>query len=254
MSKPLADQFLGVFADVLSHAETCHPREACGLLVRVKRKTVYWPCANLAPLQHAKDSFRMDPADWVAAQDAGTILAVVHSHPDGDCRPSDADKWMCHRSGVPWFVVAVPGGAWSITHPAELPLLGREFAHGVVDCYTLVQDYFAQRLQIALPDFERKMGWWEGRDGKPPANLYANNFAAAGFVEMGPVALRPHDVLLMMVGARVENHAAVYLGDAVDGRGELIMHHLLGRLSCEDVWGGDWAWRTTRFLRHGSLL
>lgn len=245
--------FLAAYEAVMAHAQAEYPREACGLLVRVKRRVVYRPCRNAAPLSQVKDRFQVHPEDYAAAEDEGTVLAVVHSHPDADCHPSEADRWMCHRSGLAWYVVAVPGGAWMGMTPDPLPLKGRQFEHGVVDCYTLVRDYYEQTLDIELPDFERQDEWWKAAPGSPRLNLYRDNFAKAGFLELGQVQPQRHDVLLMQVAADVENHAAVYVGD-VDGTGPRILHHLYGRLSGHDVWGGYWARHTTTVLRHGSLI
>ncbi len=239
----------GLYAQAYAHLAAQHPAEGCGLLVRRGRRTVYWPCRNAAALHQAQDRFVVHPEDWAAAEDAGTVLAVVHSHPDDDAHPSEADRWLCHASGLPWFIVAVPGPAWQPLWPEPLPLLERQFVHGVVDCYTLVRDYYARELGIELPDFERADDWWNhGGD------LYRQNFGAAGFaaVEGEP---RLHDVLLMQVAARVPNHAAVWVGSdpAMPGTAPRILHHLYGRLSGHDVWGGDWARRTTAVLRHRSL-
>ncbi|MFN0186019.1 MAG: C40 family peptidase, partial [Aquabacterium sp.] len=156
----LVRAFARLLPQVLEHAQREHPREACGLVLREGSVTRYVACRNVAPLAHQGDRFELDPRDWAAAEDAGTVLAVVHSHPDSDANPSEADRWLCHASGLPWFVVAWPGAAWQPLWPQPLPLVGRQFEHGVVDCYTLVRDYYAQRLGIELPNFERDDEWW----------------------------------------------------------------------------------------------
>ncbi len=240
-----------VYEQAAEHARSCYPAEACGLLVRVKRTVKYWPCRNTASLLAAKDSFSIHPQDWAAAEDAGELLAVVHSHPDADAHPSSADRRGCHHSGLPWFILACPGTEWRVVQPEPLPLVGREFMHGQVDCYTLVQDYYSQHLAIELPDFAREDEWWaKGQD------LYRENFARAGFVDCGSAAPRKHDVVLMQVAARVDNHAAIFVGPDLDmpGTGDRLLHHLYGRLSGHDVWGGDWARRTTTVLRHRRLV
>ncbi|MBE7419824.1 MAG: phage tail protein [Ideonella sp.] len=247
--------FVRLYHAVLEHALQCYPREACGLLARAANGALaYHRCRNAAAA--AGDAFRIDPRDWAAVEDAHPVVAVVHSHPDGDAHASDADRAMCHASGLPWFIVAVPGTTWSTLWPHRpLPLLGRQFHHGVVDCYSLVRDYYAERLGIALPDFERADGWWDrGED------LYRKHFAEAGFVDLGRPAgradgateLRLHDALLMQVAARCENHAAVFVGPVhgVDS----ILHHLYGRLSAHDPWGGYWLRHCTAVMRHRSLL
>jgi hypothetical protein len=51
----------------------------------------------------------------------------------------------------------------------------------------------------------------------------------------------------MQVASPVPNHAAIYLDDGP------ILHHLQGRLSSRDVYGGYWQKITTHTLRHQLL-
>ena len=55
--------------------------------------------------------------------------------------------------------------------------------------------------------------------------------------------MREGDVLLMIIGANVPNHGAVYVGD------NAIEHHLYGRLSSREVYGQFYRERTTHVLR-----
>jgi proteasome lid subunit RPN8/RPN11 len=240
--------YMPLYEQVLAHAEREYPREACGVFVRlaISDELVYRECANIAPADAARDSFVVAPRDWAAAELEGRIVAVVHSHPDASAAPSDVDRQACHRSGMTWFIVAVPGGVVQRVSPAPLDLVGRTFAHGRVDCYTLVRDYYSRTLGIELPDFERADDWWEHGQ-----NLYRDNFAQHGFVNLGngmDVQPELHDVVLMAIRSKVPNHAAVYVDQ------QQILHHLWGRLSGHDVWGGVWARSSTHVLRHRSLL
>jgi len=112
----------------------------------------------------------------------------------------------------------------------------------VLDCYSLIRDWYRQERGIDLPDFTRFDEWW--RRGE---NLYLDNFSGAGFHEVESSDMNPGDVLLMQVASPVPNHAAIYLGDG------LILHHLQGRLSSRDVYGGYWQKITTHTLRHQLL-
>lgn len=225
------------------HAQVAFPRECCGMVVRLSGSGVleYYRADNIAP-GAGHDSFVLSPADWADAEDDGEIVAIVHSHPNASAHASMADQVMCERSGLPWLIMGWPSGVMTRIDPTgwRAPLIGREFFHGVLDCYTLVRDYYGQELGIVLPDFERSDCWWD-----QGGNLYRDNFAKAGFVEVaGPP--HDHDVLLMHVAARVENHAAVFNQGC-------ILHHLYGRLSCRDVWGDVWQRHTTAVLRHQQL-
>ena len=148
----------------------------------------------------------------------------------------------CEASGLPWHIVGIPSEEWTRIEPSGYvaPLVGRQWSHGVLDCYALVRDWFHQERGITLPDFDRFDEWW--KRGK---NLYVENFANAGFTDINFKDLQEGDCFLMQVASPVPNHAAVYLGDG------LILHHLQGRLSSRDVYGGYWQKITTHILRYG---
>ncbi|WOD19846.1 C40 family peptidase [Paraburkholderia kirstenboschensis] len=237
---------------IAEHALAEYPRECCGLILLVHGVEFYAPCRNIAgtPSEH----FVMSPEDYAAAEDRGTIVAVVHSHPGAAARPSVADRAMCEKSGVDKWVIVSLGvqadGSIAVDDWCEFspdgyvpPLLGREFVHGSVDCYSLIRDWYRLERGVDLPDFERPDAWWD--DGK--SNLYLDNFAKAGFTNVGQEAeLLAGDVVLMQIRSRngVPNHAGVYLGDNV------LLHHMYGQLSRRTVWGGMWAHCLRTVLRY----
>lgn len=226
----------------LAHAREEFPREACGLVVKTHAgPETYHPCANTSP---DGKTFILSPQDYVKAAERGIITEVFHSHPFGTPQPSQADRVSCEYSAVPWSIVALPQETWGGCVPSgyKAPLEGREFTFGVLDCYALIKDAYQQMLNITLPDFERKDGFWLRGE-----NLYVENFEKAGFrvvsLEAGP---KPMDVLLMMLKADLPNHGALYL------EGDVILHHVMDRLSTKEVWGGYWRKITTHCLRHES--
>lgn len=223
-------------SDALAHALREMPRESCGLVIVRKGREVYRPCRNLA---QGADQFTIDPDDYEAAEAEGEIIAVVHSHPNISPEPSQADLVGCEASGLEWHIVNVPTGAWYSFKPSGYvaPLVGRVFSHGQLDCYAIVRDWYKQQRGIDLPDFVRHDDWWLRGE-----NLYLDNFARAGFETC--IALHEGAVLLMQIGSPVPNHAAIYLGD------DMILHHLQGRLSSRDVYGGYWRKCTVRTLRY----
>ena len=237
-----------VLAKMLAHAEREAPRECCGLLVSIEGALVYREAKNLMADAEG-DRFMLDPADWVATEEEGRIMAVVHSHPNASANPSMADRVGCERSGLPWVIVGWPSGMVKQLQPDgwAAPYKGREFHHGVLDCYTLVQDWYRRELAIELPDYERDDGWWEEREGQPAQDLYMNQFASAGFVRVFGEPQR-HDGILMEIRSERANHAAVYLGDGV------ILHHLHGRPSEETLYGHFYQNRTVALVRHISRI
>jgi len=226
-------------AAAVAHAIAEYPREGCGLVVVVKGRERYWPCRNTAatPSEH----FVLAPEDYAAADDAGEIVMVVHSHPDAPARPSEADRVSCEASELPWAIISVENadGAPRAVEVQTLepcghqaPLVGRAFAHGVLDCYALVRDWYRQEWGLALPDFARRDGWWD--DGR--SNLYMDHLVECGFREVRLADIQRGDLLLMQVRSKnlVPNHAGIWLGDGN------MLHHMHGRLSSRDVFGGYW--------------
>lgn len=243
---------------ILAHAAACAPTECCGLLARFEGEP--WP--RYVPAQNVRtglpDQFEVDPLTWCQCEDLGEILAVVHSHPNASARPSMADHVGCEQSGLPWLVMGWPSGKLCEIVPTgwQAPLEGREFAFGLLDCYSQIQDWFSRTWRVTLPDFEREDGFWERKrlsDGseRAPQPLYRNGLAQAGFELVADGLCLPlqhlqrGDVLLMRVQSpEVENHGAVYLGDGQ------MLHHLYGQLSRSERLDFAWVRRVGGVARH----
>lgn len=227
-----------VIAAAEKHARAEFPREACGLVVVKRGRRVYVPCTNSA--KTPEDHFSIAPEEFAAAEEQGEVVGVFHSHPNASAEPSTADLQACNASGVTWHILALPSGVWKTVEPktTSMPLYGREFVHGSCDCYGFVRDWYAQELGIALADGTREDEWW-----KKGQNLYLDRYEKWGFELVKDGSLQVGDVLLMQVLSNVPNHAAIYLG------GDVIGHHLYGRLSGRDVYGGYYKKHTTHVLR-----
>jgi proteasome lid subunit RPN8/RPN11 len=225
----------------LEHAKAEFPKESCGLVAVVKGRKRDFPCRNMA--ETPDEHFVLDPADYVAAEDQGEIVAVVHSHPKTNPAPSQADRVACEKSGLPWYIVNPQTEQWGYCEPEgfELPYVGREFVFGVVDCYTLCRDWYNREFGLNLRDYDRRDEFWLRGE-----NLYLDNFANEGFYPIPLDELQYGDAILMQLQSPLPNHAAIYLGD------QLIIHHVQKRLSSRDVYGGYYLKSTARVLRHES--
>lgn len=95
--------------DAEAHAREIMPHEACGLLVHVGGEQIYLRCRNICeqPEQH----FVLDPRDYMRAAMAGTIVAIIHSHPGGQ-DASELDRKACQQSGLPWLIYQLPQDQW----------------------------------------------------------------------------------------------------------------------------------------------
>lgn len=235
---------------IRAHAIAEYPRESAGLVVVFGRKECYRPCRNLAS---GDDHFIIGAEDNAAAEEAGQIVAVVHSHPNASAQPSQADRVACNRYGVPWLIVSVMPGpeATEIRRMDpdgyEAPLIGREFSHGVLDCYAIVRDFHRIVLGNVLPDHPRTDEWWN--DGS--SNLYLDQYEQDGWrpVPEGE-PLKIGDTVLMQIrsGNGVPNHAGVICGFE-QGRPQM-MHHLHGMRSEKVPYGGYYAEVTHLVVRY----
>lgn len=122
------------------------------------------------------------------------------------------------------------------------PYLGRQFVHGIDDCYTLFRDFYAREFGIELTNYARPDNWWnEG------GNLYMDNFKKEGFYIVDETEEKKFgDVFLIAFCAKVACHAAVYIGD------NKILHHVTNRLSSVDKYSGCWRNWTLARIRHIS--
>ena len=225
--------------DILTHVKTEYPREACGLIVIIKGKERYIPCNNLA--ENAYDDFILDPKDYYKASKMGDIINVIHSHPNATATPSTLDQSACDAMGKNWWIVSYPEIEWRelISAGKKPDLIGRNFAYGILDCYTLLQDYFKINCDLILRDYEHEWEFWEKGQ-----HLYTENFEKEGFIRVTDGSLQLHDIVLMNIRSNITNHAGIYLGN------DKILHHLAGRLSCREMYGSYYRQYTTHIIRH----
>lgn len=231
-----------ILEEIKLHAQECYPKECCGLICIVKGREKYFKCRNLAVLDW---DFIIHPEDYAKAEDAGEIVTIVHSHCNRPATPTQCDLVSCEKFGKPWMIISWPTGQTYEFSPSgyKADLIGRQYHHGVLDCYTVCKDYYKEVLNIDLPDPVRQDEWWLKGE-----NLYLENFQEIGFIKVDPLNMKLHDGILMQLASPVANHAAVYIGD------NKILHHVANRLSSRDIYGGWFRKCTVAVIRHKSLI
>ena len=228
----------------LDHAKAEYPRESVGLVQVIKGKQRYFKCNNIAttPDEH----FVLDPDSYQEAEEKAPVVGLIHSHPTTHPNPSPADKVSCEKSNMPWYIVNPRTEQWGYYEPNgfELGYIGRQFNHGVVDCYSLVRDFYKREFNIKLYDYYRRDRWWDGDE-----NLYMDNFAYEGFKEIPLKEISYGCVILINLESKKANHAAIYIGKENEDNNK-ILHHVQGRLSGIDIYDGYYLINTSKVLKH----
>lgn len=228
--------------EVIDHAMREKPREACGLVVKTSRgRHRIVEAKNIAP--NPERDFLLDPDAWLEVGENEAVIGIYHSHTIGSADPSMADLVSCEATGLPWHIVSVPSGEYRYVEPSgyQAPYEGRPYVMGVLDCYSVMRDWYAREWGLRLPDFDRRP-FIAGED------LYAANYESCGFVRLIEQPMEKGDMLLFNFGRSVLPHAAVYIGK---GR---ILHHAQDRLSVIEAVDGMWNRHVSHHLRHKSRI
>lgn len=258
-------KFAKAFEDAKLHARAEFPNESCGLIVN----GAYIACENIRSPEETHEeenpncgcklcSFEIHRDLIVHYGDR--IEMIVHSHPNGNRYPSRADMEGQLATDVPWAILVLDAERiidkptmWGDALPIA-PVIGREFIHGVHDCFSLIRDAYrlgkegleAQGIfgwpypPVTFPITPREDAWWEGEE-----DLYDANWAKHGFVEVDSSEARPGDVFLMKIRSQKNNHGGVLVGEGT------LMHHLPNRLSRREP-AGLWGRQASRWLRYAG--
>jgi cell wall-associated NlpC family hydrolase len=223
-----------VDAAARDHAISEFPKESCGIVVG----GAYLPIKNIAPTPER--DFRMADDTWAAH----VVEGVIHSHGQQEALAPSAND-MVHQisSNVPWGITQTDGVAaspvlWWGDFRLDEPLLGRQFVHGVTDCYSAIRSWRWQNTGIKLPDFPRNDQWWMADE-----DLYNDGFPRAGYRVITEYEASVGDVALINFRSKVPNHGGTLVEDG------LLYHHLQNRLSCREP-VGRWRPMISKWLRY----
>ena len=230
-------------AEALEHPD----REVCGYIMD---DGSVMSCENIHP--EPLDKFQIDTAHFIQYQQH--ISAIYHSHVIDVDNFSSADVALYYSHDLPLVLYSATRNIFRIADPSgEQPLEGRPFCYGINDCYSLVRDYFWQKLNIKLGNYPRgetpqgAVPDWNKREW----DWIDKQFEIEGFTSItNHQDLQTHDAIAMSLGAHTIgiDHLAIYMGD------DRIIHQLMNRPSRVDVWGDPWRNYSIKYLRHNSLI
>ena len=231
---------------IAAEAEASPEREVCGILLSINGEIVARSCRNISPVPH--DGFYINAKDYLPFLKDKTLVGYYHSHTVKNGRgaqPSEPDKRICENIGLPCHIYSVHSKEFFVLVPSgyQMPLIGRSFCFGICDCYTLVEDYYKQTLNIEMPDVDRSID--NMINGLPSLMSYIKE-AKCKIVDKP----QEHDIVCMAVGSMTGqcNHVGIYLSD------NRMLHQLRHKASEVVVYGGYWQKHNLHYVRHESKI
>ena len=128
-------------------------------------------------------------------------------------------------------------------------LVGVPYDDGDRDCYGLARRFYESVYGLELPNYARSWMFFAQNIDIISLFLRDTDFSV---VNVSPRNLEPGDGLIMSVSIRDwpkdrANHVGVYVGNGT------ILHHPLGKKSCEDYMTDVWAARILSVVRHPDI-
>ena len=118
-------------------------------------------------------------------------------------------------------------------------LIGRQWAYGVNDCFSLVREFFGLQ-SIRLPDFDRP------EDLETSPSIFLEQAERIGFRQVAYANRQPGDVVIMRLGTRFPMHAAVLVDY------DRILHQRQDSLSTEEPLTRYYVERIAAVFRYGA--
>lgn len=202
---------------MLQAANQTAPNEMCGFLLVLPCGYEFVQLTNVTedPRQH----FEISSDDWLSFQDS--LVAIVHSHPNGEPFLSGADRQAQVATGLPWILVT--SGSLKIYQPVP-HLRGRDFIYDKSDCYRLIQDAY-HLAGIRLPEVPRTTVEEDAAN-----RAFEAWVERCGFHRVALTELQAGDGILTSSYGRYPDHAMLYLGEGQ------VLHHSLGQLSRQEYY------------------
>jgi proteasome lid subunit RPN8/RPN11 len=185
------------------------PKECCGLIVSNKGVLTCVPAKNDSL---EKDFFRVNPRDYLQASNLGEIVAVYHSHTNGNQNFSEFDKFNSISHNITYVMYCPENNTllqFSPSYSEFNTYVGRKFEIGESDCYSLVRSFYEAELKISLGHYYRDQNWRSYL-----SDLFEKHFEDEGFYEVS--SLNKYDCMLFSNSKNKPcSHISLYLGNGM---------------------------------------
>lgn len=177
-------------------------------------------------------------------REANTV-AIIEVNPSSDLTVPDAVRQEMNEHNLLYTVVGQDKDHSKSYVPdryfEKVGYENRVYIYGMLDCYTLIREYFRDKHDVWIPaNIDRMFGWW--MTGK---NLYVDMYKPYGFVQVLD-KIKIDDVLLFQFENGMPSHSAIYTGNG------MMLHHMIGRFSCIEPFDGIYKVSLAGVLRHGQ--
>ena len=171
--------------------------------------------------QNTNNFFKIAAQDYLLATKQGKIVACFHSHVGDNDNFSLFDHINCKNHKIIFILYNVNSKIFKVLEPEKtLNFIGRDFNIISANCYTLIQDYYKEILNIEIPNVKVSSYDWtrEWSFEKIEETGLAGGFQKIeNFKDLSN--LKVHDVLIFNFNKGFVAHFSIYLG------GSMFIHH-----------------------------
>ncbi|WP_157975353.1 NlpC/P60 family protein [Photorhabdus sp. CRCIA-P01] len=174
----------------------------------------FW-CVNTSEL--TTNYSRISETDLNTVRELGTVAYAILGRMKDNSECKEREQRYCNELQLPVLSLSYESKTMSFIFPDnEMDLVGRPFIQEKFNCYTLIQDFYKQKYDIKLNDYQKSE-----RDD----DIFLNNIEREGFYSISKRELIEGDVILMQINGPTANHTAIYLGE------DKILNHMGNRPS-----------------------
>lgn len=227
--------------EIVNHSIENTQQEVCGLIVKTDTKFIVCRCNNIA--KNKEKHFRIEPSDYLTASKLGKIVAIYHTHISDTIGASSFDVFSSSLHKLPFITYNVKSNNFSMIDGQEYSkYLDKDFQIGINDCFSLVSEFYLDKFNIKLNNYNRQDGWY-----KSDPEVFLRNYRREGFGKSDE--LKKYNILLLKLIETISfpHHMAIYLGD------DTILHHPRDKKSIIEPYSKRYKEATYLILEHGLL-